>query len=336
MKDRCFLGILALFCCFPFSKLSAQADESQYYTFQKDSAAYIPMDPAKMFSANKGNVWVEDTTFNIPIGFNFFFLDHELTEVGINQTNLFMPQRDHNIAAFGNFLMEDRGNPFSAKDDTASDTISYSPISYIVDSSKGPEAKILKIQWSNAGFFFDSTLFLNDQIWLYQGSNMIEIRYGTSKVNLDKSQVTDCGPLVGLAKVETAPPRVDLYEMFLNGNEHNPDTIGVNQIGKRCLNNVPNPGIIYRFFYHDRLGIAPEPHGGFSMFPNPASGNLNINLAENKASDLEITDMTGRVLKTEFINSSSVINISGLHDGVYFAKLNQDGNIYIQKLVINQ
>ena len=335
MKDRCFLGILILFSCFKFSKLSAQADESQYYTFQKDSAAYITMDPAKMNSANKGDVWVEDTTFNIPIGFNFFFLDHQLTEVGINQTNLFMLQRDHYIAAFGNFLMMDRGNPFSAKDDTAADTISYSPINYIVDSSKGANSKILKIQWDNAGYFFDSSMFLNVQIWLYQGSNNIEIRYGTSHVNLNKSQVYGCGPLVGLAKVDTVK-RVDLYEFYLNGNEHNPDTIGLNQTGKRCLNNVPNPGIIYRFIYHDRLGIAPEPHGGFSMFPNPASGNFNINLAENKESTLEITDVTGRIVKTDLINSSTVINISGIQNGVYFVRLSQNGYMYMQKLVITQ
>jgi len=89
MKNSHFLGILAILTCFPLSKLAAQADESQYYTFQKDSAAYVTLDTAKMISANQGVVWVEDTTFNIPIGFNFFFLDHELTEVGINQTNLF-------------------------------------------------------------------------------------------------------------------------------------------------------------------------------------------------------------------------------------------------------
>ena len=128
MKKCSFLCILAAIVLSSFSNVSAQADESQYYTFQKDSAAYITMDTAKMISANKGDVWVEDTTFNIPIGFNFFFLDHQLTEVGINQTNPFMPQRDHYIAAFLNFLMEDRGNPYSAKDDTAADTISYSPI----------------------------------------------------------------------------------------------------------------------------------------------------------------------------------------------------------------
>jgi|GEM_PF-3263625 len=335
MKNCPFLCTLIFFVLFSFSKTYAQVDESQYYTFQKDSAAYITIDPAKMISANKGNVWVEDTTFNIPIGFNFFFLDHELTEVGINQTNLFMPQRDHYIAAFGNFLMEDRGNPYSAKDDTAADTISYSPISYMVDSSNGSGGKILKIQWQNAGYFFDSSLFLNMQIWLYEGSNNIEIRYGNSKVNLDKSQVFGCGPLVGLAKVDTVK-RFDLYEMYLNGDAQRPDTIGLNQAGKRCLNNVPSPGIIYRFVYHDRLGISPAPHSGFSIFPNPVAGQLNIHLAENGTAVLEISDMAGRMVYHQTINSSTAILTSSIGNGVYIVKLSQGQNLYYQKLMVNK
>ncbi len=328
MKDRCITGIFILLCCLPFAKLFAQADESQYYTFQKDSAAYITLDTSKMMSANQGDVWVEDTTFNIPIGFNFFFLDHQLTQLGINQTNLFMPQRDHYIAAFGNFLMEDVGNYFGGN-------VSLSPISYVVDSSKGPDSKVLKIQWLNAGYFFDSLMFLNVQIWLYQGSNMIEIRYGKSNVNLNKSQVFGCGPLVGLAKVDTVK-RVDLYEMYLNGNEHNPDTIGLNQNGKRCLDNVPNSGIIYRFIYHDRLGIAPPEHGGFSIYPNPVSTFININLSENKPSQIEITDITGRRIKTENISTSSRVDTTGLQNGIYFAKMTQAGNEYMQKFIVNR
>ena len=329
MKNRLVWGILALFTFSPFSKLAAQADKSQYYTFQKDSAPYVTMDTAKMISGNQGIVWVEDTTFNIPIGFNFFFLDHELTQVGINQTNLFMPQRNHYIAAFGNFLMYDRGN------DHDSGLVSLSPISYIVDSSKGAGAKILKIQWLNAGYFFDTTMFLNVQIWLYQGTNDIEIRYGTSHVNLDKSQVFGCGPLVGLAKVDTVS-RVDLYELYLNGNEHNPGTIGLNQTGKRCLDSVPVPGTIYRFTYHDLLGIAPNMNSGFSIFPNPTAGKLNINLAENLPSVLEISDIAGKILSSQVISSSSAVDLSILHNGVYITKLSQEGKMYHQKLVVNK
>jgi len=72
MKNRILAGILALLTFFPISKLAAQADESQYYTFQKDSAPYVTMDTAKMISANQGVVWVEDKTIKIPIGFNLF------------------------------------------------------------------------------------------------------------------------------------------------------------------------------------------------------------------------------------------------------------------------
>jgi len=281
-----------------------------------------------MLSASKGVVWVEDTTFNIPIGFNFFFLDHELAQAGINQTNLFMPQRAYYIAAFGNFLMYDRGNDHGG-------LISLSPINYVIDSSGGTGAKILKIQWLNAGYFFDTSMFLNVQVWLYQGSNNIEIRYGTSNVNLDKSQVFGCGPLVGLAKVDTVS-RVETYELYLQGDEHNPDTVGVGDTGRRCLYNVPMPGIIYRFIYHDRLGIAPSINSGFSIFPNPTEAKLNINLAENSPALFEISDISGRTISKQNLYASSVTDLSFLPIGVYIAKLSQSGNMYYQKLVINK
>jgi len=184
-------------------------------------------------------------------------------------------------------------------------------------------------------FFFDSTMFLNLQIWLYQGTNDIEVRYGTSHVNLDKSQVFGCGPLVGLAKVDTVK-RIDLYELYLRGAEHNPTTIGLNDTGKRCLNNVPVPGIIYRFTYHDQLGIAPQMHSGFSIFPNPTKGNLNINLAENSPSVLQVTDVSARIVINTEINKSCTEDLSQIPDGVYIAKLAQKGSVYVQKLVVNK
>ena len=83
MKRFCIAGLLVIFC-FSFSKLFAQADLSQYYTFEKDSGAYKSLDTAKMVSVNQGDVWVEDTTFNIPTGFNFFFFDSRSLQIWQN------------------------------------------------------------------------------------------------------------------------------------------------------------------------------------------------------------------------------------------------------------
>src|SRR5690554_3361506 len=60
---------------------------------------------------------------------------------------------------------------------------SQSNISYKVEGDSG--SQILKIEWNNVGFWDDMTGndFMNFQVWLYEGSNSIEYRYGSSEIN---------------------------------------------------------------------------------------------------------------------------------------------------------
>jgi hypothetical protein len=58
-----------------------------------------------------------------------------------------------------------------------------------------------------------------------------------------------------------------------------------------------------------------------SLYPNPASGELFISSAPI-GSDISISDMSGRVLLNEKINSENQkIDVSSLKSGVYLAKV---------------
>lgn len=91
-------------------------------------------------------------------------------------------------------------------------------------------------------------------------------------------------------------------------------------------------------------GIAdlPSAVNAFSVYPNPASDNVSINLDLKEASNLliDVTDITGKqvaVILNEKQNGvvTKQFSTSSLPNGNYFVRLQVDGKTATQKLVIN-
>lgn len=87
------------------------------------------------------------------------------------------------------------------------------------------------------------------------------------------------------------------------------------------------------------LGIENHELKGFSIYPNPASNRVNIEIEETtgKAS-LAIFNINGRKVMDENIgiisNSSYNLDISRLNAGVYFVKIEADGKSKTKKLIV--
>jgi hypothetical protein len=74
----------------------------------------------------------------------------------------------------------------------------------------------------------------------------------------------------------------------------------------------------------------------FSVFPNPASTQLNLSISEeHTGSTFALTDLTGRVvLKSEIENHKSEISIASLPSGIYLATLTTpSGQRAVRKVV---
>jgi len=72
------------------------------------------------------------------------------------------------------------------------------------------------------------------------------------------------------------------------------------------------------------------------LFPNPANNELRVTSYELQFDYIEIYDVYGkRLLSNHLITSSSnhLINISSLSSGVYFVKLANEQNAYIQRFI---
>ncbi len=98
-----------------------------------------------------------------------------------------------------------------------------------------------------------------------------------------------------------------------------------------------------------RLDILDWPTGyenfenlvGVNMFPNPAEGMVTLEISGNKDADVEVAvmDITGKeVLRQSYLTTAGAIQFDmGSHvSGMYFVKLNVDGNEVVKKLVIDR
>lgn len=70
-----------------------------------------------------------------------------------------------------------------------------------------------------------------------------------------------------------------------------------------------------------------------SIYPNPAKDVVNIVYNGNEALNLEVTDITGKKIMSQTLKTKT-IDVTGLNQGLYFVRLYNQNNDFIQKLVI--
>lgn len=77
----------------------------------------------------------------------------------------------------------------------------------------------------------------------------------------------------------------------------------------------------------------------FSLYPNPSNGATKIVLTDIPSlSTINITDITGKIVKTYTNLNTNYLDIKGLQKGVYFVKLTDQHNVRVmatKKIVVN-
>ena len=71
-----------------------------------------------------------------------------------------------------------------------------------------------------------------------------------------------------------------------------------------------------------------------NVYPNPSNGVFSVNVPTAKAYTLEVSDLTGRVIKTETVKGNAKLDLSGNAQGVYMLKITSEGATAVQKLII--
>ncbi|MBA2610991.1 MAG: T9SS type A sorting domain-containing protein [Bacteroidetes bacterium] len=73
---------------------------------------------------------------------------------------------------------------------------------------------------------------------------------------------------------------------------------------------------------------------GIKVFPNPASNILNVEMNEREASEIQITDVTGKIILNQMIENKTTISVEKLINGIYFVNLVDKGKIISTKKIV--
>ncbi|MCB0705827.1 MAG: T9SS type A sorting domain-containing protein [Saprospiraceae bacterium] len=229
-----------IFCLF---SMNMQAQDFPY-SFSAFTDTYTPI--TNGISVNNGQAW-DDPDFAAPIGFDFELFGGTMNTIYWNGFlgAIFMGGDYYSaspaIAVYGSDLI-DRGY-FSGAG-------SLSPIVFeLVGTAPN---RIFKMEYQNAGFYDEdpSLSYVNFQLWLYETSNVIEMRYGENSVVSPVHGYSN-GPKIGLIDL------VDIYTYdfgtfyYLNGNTGDPSIQEVDVYDyyylTDALDGEPVDGQVYRF-----------------------------------------------------------------------------------------
>lgn len=311
----------------------------QTYTFSHFIAGYTNLSGST--SLNNGATW-DDPIYTIPLGFTFNYFGESMTTIQLDGLGGMLIVGDYLTDPYESYLIAYGPDIIDRGDDLGT---SLSNISYKTDGAPG--GRVCKIEWNNVGFFdgnvgFDNIYidYLNFQVWLYESSDVIEIRFGPKSITeplVDFGGETGPG-IVLLHGISTSSNDIYGHQLMLGGNPSNPtsydndyslnDTVIV-------LDTVIPPLTVYRF--NPALTTSQEEISSispFSVVPNPAQDKLRLVRDENVSSEIHsasIVDVNGKVLFSN-LEFNKEISIRNLHSGMYFIQVEmKSGERYSEK-----
>jgi len=313
---------------------------SQNYTFSLSSGAYSDLTGATdltngepwSFLLYDGAEWWDPIHINyrgIPIGFDFECYGSTFDSLFIRDYVHFDKDDNYFINPFF-VLFYNRGN---------------SPVSYLLEGDEG--SRILKIEWKNMGFWGEYNVhttandFVNVQLWLYEGSNNIEVHMGPSSVtHPDESYFGYGGPWIGIAQIVWQGPPMGVKSLALVGDPSDPQIAINDTTFNTYLNGTPPDTVVYVFTY-DPSGITSPCNDqvDLSVYPNPSGGVFNISLMkESGKTKVCVFDVRGKLVYSEMPGNGGdllQIDLSDQNRGLYFLNIeSEQGEIINRKLIL--
>lgn len=336
MKKLLTLALFAL----GFTNLSSQAQVMYPYSFSKSTATYADLVGATNLTV--GNAW-DDTIMTVPLGFTFKWAlqNRNVDSITIDSYGmLYAPQDfDANNEIFTRGIM-----PYQADlTDRGYNTnqVAVSPISYMTSGTAG--SRICKIEFKNAGFYSDTTGAdsTNFQVWLYEGTNVIEFRYGPQGVaDIATSFDGANGPWINLIYKATPDLVNQTFTMdscsYVAGNTSSaavvnpaPFDLVTSEPSDWAFVGLPANGQVFKWTPIGSVsGIeyVETIFAGVKVFPTMLKDNVTIT-HDGQVTSAILTDINGRVLSKHLISAKqSSIDVNHLGKGIYLLTLSDKEN----------
>ena len=316
--------------------------QSQSYNFSATTGTYANL--AGSTSLNNDAPW-DDPEYTIPIGFNFNYFNTTINQLylrdwgdgAVLSTEAVSTGIVPVLTPYGADIVDRAYDP----NNTNATTGALSNISYLLEGTAGN--RVLKVEWKNVGFYdelddFGTTNdFTNFQLWLYEGSNTIEMHYGPNSIlDPDTAFTGEDGSSISLIPTFNIDTETfgSQSALELTGAPNAPTMVTTSTFDQTFLNNVIPNGTVYRFTstalsIDDLTNQNPE----IKLFPNPVHNTFNISTKKGiAAKSITIISSNGRVIKNiEPLKTD--IDISFLAKGIYFIKVKTEFGSTIQKLI---
>lgn len=287
-------------------------------------------------SLSNGEVW-DDPNYIIPLGFNFQLIDQVSNTLATDYPGgqvfpVLLQNTLNSLTPFGDDIIDAAGGELEG----------ISPISYYIDGNEG--SRIAKIEWKDAAFYDEFYEYgttnnrITFQLWIYEGSNIIEYRYGPNSIKSDEIVYAFGGPMVGMTKNLDLEEFTWEYLWFLGGDIQNPTVSNysdnVNPPDNSILLNATLPeGLVYRFT--PTFVSVPEISKTETLKVYPTNANTNIQVDwQGENAQLTIRDISGRTIKNEkVIRGIQRIEISELAAGAYLLSVVENGSTHSVKFI---
>lgn len=308
----------AIFNALLLVALSFQTSFAQFnYKVTVTKEAYQPL--AGGISLNDTVMW-DDEFYRVPLGFTMDFDGDTTSQVIIESMIGFATDSVGYANAFmvTDLDLYDRGN--------AGDSVSLSPVRYEISGTPGN--RIMKYEVANAGIYEEYDMYqtnndsVNYQVWLYEGSNIVEIRFGPSNISHYSDYYFITGqPMMGFVKnIFLSTTNFDAFYYF-TGNHMSP-TIDSAKAGTGFNGGMdvhPPDSTVYRFTpLPVGIGNTINLLSELQMISNTGNSFIALNSPYTRHLDYKILSLNGAVIQTGAVKPGmNRLDISGLTPGMH-------------------
>ena len=192
--------------------------------------------------------------------------------------------------------------------------------------------RVFKAELQGAGFMEEmigagtTADSVNLQVWLYETSNVIELRYGPSRVSANPDYFINAGPSVGFVRGFNFD--VPIYQKFygLVGSPTAPVidsfTFGGAEGG---LNSYPPAGTVYRFTPKSATAAVAQHQSEIALvrpYPNPFTDELIFRYGGRGNVDYQIFTLTGaRLMQGQVGHGEHRLDVNHLVPGAYIVRI---------------
>jgi len=257
--------------------------------------------------------------------FDFFGHSYELQGSGALQ-----------VTGSGNLRIDDEVAGIATIIDglfTTLDTLDErSSISYMVEGEPGE--RVVAVQWKAAGFGKGTSAdSANVQVWLYQKSGIVEMRYGPGAIST--STLLASGIWVGAFAAPLDFTKA-IAKCWITGSPAHPTFDTATNLDFKILSGLPTEGVVYRLRPGTTSGVddGGRRKSGLLLRPNPATDIVEIVADEMGPSPtVFVDDLLGREVVRAALTDSRTLDTSGLPGGVYLVRIVDDRTVRRATLV---